>query len=149
MHQHSILVRRDVIICYVDTIAVLAHKRRYLIIKQGRKVNEKWPTADVQYGGGSCSCSSFNLPVTTCWLLGAIVMLSLAFTHQALTGLEVPSRGDSAGTFLSIHRASCRVGWGLCPSLPSIKSDCSACIECHAFRSGHFPNVCKWHFIAL
>ena len=47
---------------------------------------------------GGSSCSRSNLPITTCWLLGAMVMLSLAFTSQALTGLEVLSRGESAGT---------------------------------------------------
>ena len=41
MYQHSILVRRDVIICYVGTIAVLVQKRRHLIFEQGHRVNEK------------------------------------------------------------------------------------------------------------
>jgi len=60
--------------------------------------------------GGCCFCSNSNLPITTCWLLGAMVMFSLAFTSQALTGVEFLSRGESAWTCLSIHRAFRRVG---------------------------------------
>jgi len=88
-------------------------------------------------GGGFCSCSSSNLPITTCWLLGAMVMLSLAFNSQALTGLEVLSQWELVGTCLS--------GELRAVSLFTLHKDreCSACIERRAIRSGHFPNVRK------
>jgi hypothetical protein len=61
-------------------------------------------------GGGSFPCSNSNLPINNCWLLGAMVMVSLALTNQTLAVVSVLSWGWSAGTCLSSYPAFRLVG---------------------------------------
>ena len=72
-----------------------------------------------------------------------MVMFSLAFSSQALSVVQVLSRG--IGWDMLVHTPNLLSGGLKAVSLFTLHKDreCSAFIERRAIRSVHFSNVCK------
>jgi len=63
-------------------------------------------------GDGSCYSWISNSLITTCWLLGALGMFSLAFPSHVVTRVEVLSRGSRLGP--DCPYTELPVGWDEC-----------------------------------